>query len=104
MVTISVNAKKRTITVGRSTAIGMIHDDLDLDNLRHHRTLCRSTAFVEQMTGDETKDMGLIGQFGRRIFPFLFHGRRQGHRHLDSTPASDIRVALDFRGRRRIHH
>ena len=60
-VTISVNAKKRTITVA-DNGIGMNHDDL-VDNLG---TIARSgtTAFVEQMTGDETKDMGLIGQFG----------------------------------------
>jgi molecular chaperone HtpG len=60
-VTISVNAKKRTITVA-DNGIGMNHDDL-VDNLG---TIARSgtTAFLEQMTGDETKDMGLIGQFG----------------------------------------
>ncbi|MFP6759835.1 MAG: molecular chaperone HtpG, partial [Alphaproteobacteria bacterium] len=60
-VTISVNAKKRTITVA-DNGIGMNYDDL-VDNLG---TIARSgtTAFVEQMTGDETKDMGLIGQFG----------------------------------------
>lgn len=60
-VTIAVNAKKRTITV-TDNGIGMNHDDL-VENLG---TIARSgtAAFLEQMTGDETKDMGLIGQFG----------------------------------------
>jgi molecular chaperone HtpG len=60
-VTISVNAKKRTITVA-DNGVGMNRDDL-VENLG---TIARSgtAAFLDQMTGDESKDMGLIGQFG----------------------------------------
>lgn len=60
-VTISVNKKKRTITIA-DNGVGMNREDL-VENLG---TIARSgtAAFIENMTGDESKDMALIGQFG----------------------------------------
>jgi len=51
----------RTLTVA-DNGIGMNHDEL-IENLG---TIARSgtAAFVNQLTGDATKDMSLIGQFG----------------------------------------
>ena len=60
-VTLSVDKKARTLTVA-DNGIGMNRDDL-VENLG---TIARSgtAAFVKQMTGDASKDMALIGQFG----------------------------------------
>ena len=51
----------RTLTVA-DNGIGMNHDEL-VDNLG---TIARSgtAAFMQQLSGDQTKDMSLIGQFG----------------------------------------
>ncbi|MEC7805963.1 MAG: molecular chaperone HtpG, partial [Pseudomonadota bacterium] len=58
---ISVDPKGKTLTVS-DNGIGMNESELD-DNLG---TIARSGtgAFVESLSGDETKDVGLIGQFG----------------------------------------
>ena len=58
---ISVDQKGKTLTVS-DNGIGMNESELD-DNLG---TIARSGtgAFVESLSGDETKDVGLIGQFG----------------------------------------
>jgi len=58
---ISINKKARNITIS-DNGIGMSHDEL-IENLG---TIARSgtAAFVEELTGDSTKDMTLIGQFG----------------------------------------
>lgn len=60
-VAISIDKKKRTITVS-DNGIGMNHDDL-VENLG---TIARSgtAAFVDQMSGDADQDVSLIGQFG----------------------------------------
>ncbi len=58
---IEIDKKGRTLTVA-DNGIGMNHDDL-VANLG---TIARSgtAAFVEQLSGDEGKDVSLIGQFG----------------------------------------
>ncbi len=60
-VRVAADAKARTITVS-DNGIGMNRDDLVADL----GTIARSgtTAFVEQLSGDEAKDVALIGQFG----------------------------------------
>lgn len=60
-VTIAIDKKKRTITVA-DNGIGMNRDDL-IENLG---TIARSgtAAFVDKLTGDQSKDMAMIGQFG----------------------------------------
>ncbi len=58
---IQLNTKTKTISI-EDNGIGMSRNDL-VENLG---TIARSgsSKFLEQMTGDETKDIGLIGQFG----------------------------------------
>ena len=60
-ITISVKKKARTIIIA-DNGIGMDHDEL-VANLG---TIAKSgtAAFAEQLTGDSTKDVNLIGQFG----------------------------------------
>ena len=60
-ITLSVSQKAKTLAVA-DNGIGMDRDDL-ADILG---TIARSgtQAFAEQLTGDENKDMALIGQFG----------------------------------------
>ena len=60
-VTLMANTKGRTLSVS-DNGIGMSRDDL-VENLG---TIARSgtQAFVEQLSGDEKKDVALIGQFG----------------------------------------
>ena len=60
-ITISVKKKARTIVIA-DNGIGMDHDEL-VANLG---TIAKSgtAAFAEQLTGDSTKDVNLIGQFG----------------------------------------
>ncbi len=60
-ITISVKKKARTIVIA-DNGIGMDHDEL-VANLG---TIARSgtAAFADQLTGDSTKDVNLIGQFG----------------------------------------
>jgi len=61
MVTVTLDAKAKTITVA-DNGIGMGHDEL----ITELGTIARSgtSAFVEQLSGEEAKDAGLIGQFG----------------------------------------
>ena len=58
---LSFDEKKKTLTIS-DTGIGMNHDDL-VANLG---TIAKSgtSEFVNQLTGDKTKDVNLIGQFG----------------------------------------
>jgi len=60
-ITVAIDKKERKLTV-TDNGIGMNHDDL-VENLG---TIARSgtAAFVAQMSGDASKDMALIGQFG----------------------------------------
>ncbi len=60
-VTVEVDAKAKTVTVS-DNGIGMNRDDL-IENLG---TIARSGtgAFLDQLTGDASKDVALIGQFG----------------------------------------
>jgi len=60
-VPLSVDERARTLTVS-DNGIGMSHDELK-ENLG---TIAKSGTgqFVDQMTGDEAKDVSLIGQFG----------------------------------------
>ncbi len=60
-VTVTLDAKAKTITVA-DNGIGMGHDEL----ITELGTIARSgtSAFVEQLSGEEAKDAGLIGQFG----------------------------------------
>ncbi len=60
-VTIAADKKARTLRVS-DNGLGMNHDDL-VENLG---TIARSgtSAFAAQLTGDATKDVALIGQFG----------------------------------------
>ncbi len=60
-ITITADAKAGTLTVA-DNGIGMGRDEL-IENLG---TIARSgtAAFVEQLSGDATKDVSLIGQFG----------------------------------------
>ncbi|MFZ2868811.1 molecular chaperone HtpG [Zavarzinia sp.] len=60
-VEIAIDRAARTLTVS-DNGIGMSHDEL-IANLG---TIARSgtSAFVEQLSGDENKDMNLIGRFG----------------------------------------
>ena len=60
-INISTNKKGRTIIIS-DNGIGMGHDEL-INNLG---TIARSgtAAFAEQLTGDDSKDVNLIGQFG----------------------------------------
>jgi molecular chaperone HtpG len=60
-ITLAIDKKARTLTVA-DNGIGMDRDEL-IENLG---TIARSgtSAFVDGLTGDESKDMALIGQFG----------------------------------------
>src|SRR5579863_1952080 len=60
-VTLTPDKEKRTLTVA-DNGIGMNHDEL-IDNLG---TIARSgtSAFMQQLSGDQRKDLALIGQFG----------------------------------------
>ena len=60
-VTLALDKKARTLTVS-DNGIGMDHDEL-VENLG---TIARSgtTQFLDQLTGDDGKDVALIGQFG----------------------------------------
>ncbi len=60
-VTLATDKKARTLTVA-DNGIGMGHDEL-IENLG---TIARSgtSAFLDELTGDEGNDMALIGQFG----------------------------------------
>jgi molecular chaperone HtpG len=60
-VTVAIDKKAKTITV-TDNGLGMGHDELVADL----GTIARSgtTAFVEQLSGDDAEDVDLIGQFG----------------------------------------
>ena len=60
-ITINVDKKARKVTVS-DNGIGMNHDEL-IDNLG---TIARSgtSAFMNHLSGDDNKDVALIGQFG----------------------------------------
>jgi molecular chaperone HtpG len=60
-ITIGIDKANRTLTIS-DNGIGMNHEDL-VENLG---TIARSgtAAFVQQLSGDQRKDVGLIGQFG----------------------------------------
>ncbi len=60
-VTITLDSKAGTLTLS-DNGIGMNHDDL----ISHLGTIARSgtSAFMDKMSGDDTKDVNMIGQFG----------------------------------------
>jgi len=60
-VTLTLDEKAGTLTLS-DNGIGMNHNDL----ISHLGTIARSgtSAFMEQMSGDEKKDVNMIGQFG----------------------------------------
>ena len=60
-VTITLDEKAGTLTLS-DNGIGMDHDDL----ISHLGTIARSgtSAFMDKMSGDDTKDVNMIGQFG----------------------------------------
>ncbi len=60
-VTVAIDKKAKTITV-TDNGLGMGHDELvsDLGTIARSGT----TAFVEQLSGDDAEDVDLIGQFG----------------------------------------
>jgi molecular chaperone HtpG len=60
-VTVAIDKKAKTITI-TDNGLGMGHDELVADL----GTIARSgtTAFVEQLSGDDAEDVDLIGQFG----------------------------------------
>ncbi len=60
-VTITLDDKAGTLTLS-DNGIGMSHDDL----ISHLGTIARSgtSAFMDKMSGDDTKDVNMIGQFG----------------------------------------
>ena len=60
-VTVAIDKKAKTITV-TDDGLGMGHDELvsDLGTIARSGT----TAFVEQLSGDDAEDVDLIGQFG----------------------------------------
>ena len=72
-VTLSVDAKAKTLTVA-DNGIGMTRDEL-IDNLG---TIARSGSFeaLEQMTGDDDTDLGLIGQFGVGFYSAFIVARK----------------------------
>ncbi len=60
-VTVTLDDKAGTLTLS-DNGIGMSHDDL----ISHLGTIARSgtSAFMDRMSGDDTKDINMIGQFG----------------------------------------
>ncbi|MBL4801777.1 MAG: molecular chaperone HtpG [Emcibacter sp.] len=60
-VTITLDEEKKTLTLS-DNGIGMNHDDL----ISHLGTIARSgtSSFMDKMSGDDTKDVNMIGQFG----------------------------------------
>ncbi|MDA5192704.1 molecular chaperone HtpG [Govanella unica] len=60
-ITVTADATARTLTIA-DNGIGMTHQEL-IDNLG---TIARSgtSAFMQELSGDERKDVNLIGQFG----------------------------------------
>lgn len=60
-VTITLDEKAQTLTLS-DNGIGMSHDDL----ISHLGTIARSgtSAFMDKMSGDDKKDVNMIGQFG----------------------------------------
>ncbi|MBL4612952.1 MAG: molecular chaperone HtpG [Emcibacter sp.] len=60
-VTITLDEEKKTLTLS-DNGIGMDHDDL----ISHLGTIARSgtSSFMDKMSGDDTKDVNMIGQFG----------------------------------------
>ncbi len=60
-VTVTLDDKAGTLTLS-DNGIGMSHDDL----ISHLGTIARSgtSAFMDRMSGDDSKDINMIGQFG----------------------------------------
>ena len=60
-ITITLDDKENTLTLS-DNGIGMSHDDL----ISHLGTIARSGtgAFMDKLSGDDTKDINMIGQFG----------------------------------------
>ncbi|HJO69486.1 MAG TPA: ATP-binding protein, partial [Rhodospirillales bacterium] len=72
-VTLMVDANARTLSIA-DNGIGMSRDEL-IDNLG---TVARSgtQGFIDKLTGDEKKDMDLIGQFGVGFYSAFMVSRK----------------------------
>ncbi len=72
-ITLSIDKKGRSLTIA-DNGIGMDREDL-VENLG---TIARSgtQAFVDQLTGDSSKDVALIGQFGVGFYSAFIVGDR----------------------------
>ena len=72
-ITLSIDKKGRSLTIA-DNGIGMNREDL-VENLG---TIARSgtQAFVDQLTGDSSKDVALIGQFGVGFYSAFIVGDR----------------------------
>lgn len=72
-ITLSIDKRERSLTIA-DNGIGMDREDL-VENLG---TIARSgtQAFVDQLTGDSSKDVALIGQFGVGFYSAFIVGDR----------------------------
>ncbi len=95
---ISVDKKKKTITVS-DNGIGMTHDEV-VENIG---TIARSGTkdFVEALTGDQTRDANLIGQFGVGFYSVFMVAETVAltTRKAGSPPDSAVRWESDGGGK-----